>query len=302
MFWIATGGGTFLILLALRDIFHTLVHPEGEGAISRSVLRATWRISRSSAGKRYLAHVSGPLALLAVVGLWALFAVLGWTLIYWPVISTDFYSASRHATDAGGTFLESLYVSMVTISTLGFGDIVPVSAWMRIVSPLEGLFGFALLTAVVSWVLQIYPALTRRRVLAVRLSLLRRAHVGAWLLDLETAPALARLLDDLSTDIVQAGVDLREYSETYYFRDVEPNASLAATLTYAVDLGRIGLTAPTSEMRLAATLLNNALEELAQVLRDRFRHEGQSMPEILGAYAADHGHSVVHSFPPTLGI
>lgn len=50
---------------------------------------------------------------------------------------------------------------------------------------------------------------------------------------------MSRLLENLSTDIVRAAVDFREYPEKYYFRDANPKASLAATLTYAVDLGRI---------------------------------------------------------------
>lgn len=36
-----------------------------------------------------------------------------------------------------------LYMSMVTMSTLGFGDFVPTSARLRIVTPLEASFGFA---------------------------------------------------------------------------------------------------------------------------------------------------------------
>ncbi len=184
---------------------------------------------------------------------------------------------------------------MVTMSTLGFGDIVPASAWLRIVTPLEALFGFALLTVAVSWVLQIYPALTRRRVLAIRLSVLRRADVGTALHDpsMTQHPGsvlLPRLLDNLSRDIIQAGVDLREYSETYYFRDVDPNASLAATLTCAVELGRIETTSHTVDVRVAATLLNSALEEFAAVLRERFRHAGDSARDVLAAYAADHGY------------
>jgi hypothetical protein len=154
------------------------------------------------------------------------------------------------------------------------------------------LFGFALLTVAVSWVLQIYPALTRRRVLAIRLSVLRRTDVGASLHDPELAISMSRLLENLSTDIVQAAVDFREYSETYYFRDANPKASLAAMLTYAAELGRIGIKAPTADVRLAAKLLNSSLDELAEVLQDRFRHQGENTSDIFAAYAADHGHSL----------
>jgi hypothetical protein len=290
MIWLAAVAGAALILLVLRDIFHTLGHPQGAGSISHLVLRIAWLLSRRRGGTGRLAPVAGPLGLLTVIIVWAMLAVIGWALVYLPSVPTGFIYVSGTAPGAGGDFLDSLYISMVTISTLGFGDIVPASAWLRIVTPLEALFGFALLTAAVSWVLQVYPALTRRRVLAIRLSVLRLGNVGAALHDPDSAIYLSRLLDDLSVDIVQAGVDLRTYSETYYFRDADPSASLAATLTYAAELGRVGITAPTADVRLAATVLNYALEEFVAVLQDRFRHRGENMPDVLASYAADHGY------------
>ena len=171
--------------------------------------------------------------------MWGTLAVVGWALLYWPSVPASFVYAS--GTAAGGTnrVLDALYISMVTMSTLGFGDIAPAAGWLRIATPLEALFGFALLTVAVAWVLQIYPALTRRRVLAIRLSSLRRAEVLA---EISTADStmLSGVLERLSTDIIQAQVDLSEYSETYYFRDEDPNASLAVALAYAVELVRIG--------------------------------------------------------------
>jgi hypothetical protein len=134
--WIGSGAGAALILLALRDIFHTLGHPEGQGVISRFDLRAAWRISRIQGRTGYFARTAGPLALLAVVGVWALLAVIGWTLIYWPFATTGLTHAFNPAQGAAGNFWDSFYLSMVTISTLGFGDIVPVSTPMRIVTPL----------------------------------------------------------------------------------------------------------------------------------------------------------------------
>jgi hypothetical protein len=228
------------------------------------------------------------LALLAVIILWGAVAVFGWALLYWPSMPAGFTYASWPVGGSSG-FLDGLYLSMVTISTLGFGDIVPTSVWLRVITPLEALFGFVLLTAAVSWILQIYPALTRRRVLAIRLSVLRRADVAMTMSDPRSL-LLPKLLDELSIAITQAGVDLREYSETYYFRDANPDDSLAASLPYAVELGRIGATASAVDVRISATVLNCALEELAAVLRHRFRHEGDSMPEVLAAYATDHGH------------
>ncbi|MBF6558406.1 MAG: two pore domain potassium channel family protein [Acidimicrobiales bacterium] len=287
MHWLTAAAGAALVLFVLRDIFHTVGHPEGQGSLSRFVLSTTWRLSRLRGGRGRLA---GPLALLAVILVWGTLAVVGWALLYWPSVPTGFVYATGSGPSPGGTnrILDALYISMVTMSTLGFGDIAPAAGWLRIANPLEAFFGFALLTVAVSWVLQIYPALNRRRVLAIRLSSLRRASVLVRLRD-DNSALPPGVLERLSTDIIQALVDLSEYSETYYFPDADPNSSLAASLPYAVELARVGAASSRSDMRLAANLLTCALEDFAGVLKDRFRYSGLTMSEVFAAYAAEHG-------------
>lgn len=288
MDWLVSILGAGIVLAVLRDIFHTLGHPGAQGSLSRLMLGAFWRLSRRSGGNGWFAGLAGPLAMLSVIGMWGVLAVIGWALLYLPHVPGGFQSA----TDFGGRgsgLLDALYISMVTISTLGFGDVVPTSPWLRVANPLEALFGFALLTVAVSWVLQIYPALTRRRVLAIRLTLLRRADTLNELPFLDS-PIAAGLLESLATDIVGVRVDLSEYSETYYFREDEPGTSLAATLGYAAALGQAGASSRRADVRLAAAFLNCVLDDFAGVLDSRFLHTGGSLSELLDAYAADHGH------------
>lgn len=286
MDWLVSALGAAIVLVVLRDIFHTLGHPGAQGSLSRLMLVTIWRLSRRFGGR--MTGLAGPLAMLAVIGVWGVLAVIGWALVYLPHVPEGFVSATGSATH-GGAFLNALYISMVTISTLGFGDIVPASAWLRVVNPLEALFGFALLTVAVSWVLQVYPALTRRRVLAIRLTLLRRADTFNALPELDSAMA-AVLLENLATSIVGVRVDLSEYAETYYFREDEPGTSLAATLGYAAELAQAGANSPRADVRLAAAYLDCSLDDFASVLDDRFLHIGGTLPELLDAYAADHGH------------
>jgi hypothetical protein len=286
MDWLARGGGVIVVLLVLRDIFHTLGHPEGQGSMSRFVMEAIWRFSQLRDGKSRLAQLTGPLALFSVILVWALLAVVGWAFIYLPSVPMGFtYSSPVSASPA----LDSLYISLVAISTLGFGDIVPTPGWLRIVIPLEALFGFALLTVAVSWILQVYPALGRRRVLAIRLSSFQRAALHTRLSDGETL-LIPQMLESLSTEIIRARVDLSEYSETYYFRDTDPDTSLAAMLPYAVSLALTGSRSNQLDMRLAATLLTCALDDFTDLLKDRFPKTPATTLNLLDAYAADHGH------------
>lgn len=288
MDWLVSVLGAGIVLVVLRDIFHTLAHPGAQGSLSRVVLGTMWRLSRRFGGSSRLVGLAGPIAMLTVIGVWGVLAVIGWALIYLPHIPDGFAFVSVPA-GHDNALVDALYISLVTISTLGLGDVVPASNWLRIANPLEALFGFALLTVAVSWVLQIYPALTRRRVLAIRLTLLRRAGTLNALPELDSAIA-AGILESLATSIVGVRVDLSEYAETYYFREDEPGTSLAATLGYAAELGEAGAESHRADVRLAAAFLNCALDDFATVLNDRFLHAGGTLPELLDAYAADHGH------------
>jgi hypothetical protein len=289
--WIVTLLGAAVVLAVLRDIFHTLWHPSGHGGTGRRVLAAVWRIGRPRQANRRVRALAGPLAMVVVVMAWVALIVLGWTLVYWPHLDDGFFISEALQQSTRGGLLDALYLSMVTLATLGFGDIVPTEEWLRVAVPLQAMLGFVLLTAVVTWVLQIYPALTRRRALAIRLSVLRRADAVRTLAE-DDVPMAATLLEDLAGEVVQARVDLAQYVETYYFRDLEESVSLPANITMAVDLARAAERSPRADLRFAGTLLETALGDFAHLLDSHFLRVGGPPEAVLRAYAADHGYGV----------
>jgi hypothetical protein len=281
--------GAALVLAALRDIFHTLWHPSGHGGLARKVLAAVWRVGRPRRGHRRVRALAGPLAMVVVVVVWVALIVLGWTLIYWPHLVDGFFISEGLQPITRGGLLDALYLSMVTLATLGFGDIVPTAEWLRVAVPVQAMLGFVLLTAVVTWVLQVYPALTRRRALAIRLSLLRRADAVRVLAD-QDVPMVANLLEHLAGDVVQARVDLTQYAETYYFRDGDESVSLPANIATAVELAHAAARSPRADLRFAGTLFDTALADFARLLDAHFLRVGGPPHAVLTAYAADHGH------------
>jgi hypothetical protein len=293
--WFITLLGVAVVLAVLRDIFHTLWHPSGHGGLGRKVLAAVWRVGRPRHGHRRVRALAGPLAMVVVVAAWVLLIVFGWTLIYWPHLADGFFISDALQETTRGGLLDALYLSMVTLGTLGFGDIVPTAEWLRVAVPLQAMLGFVLLTAVVTWVLQVYPALTRRRALAIRLSLLRRADAVRTLSE-EDVPMAANLLEDLAGEVVQARVDLTQYAETYYFRDGEETVSLPANIAMAGDLARAAERSPRADLRFAGKLLDTALADFARLLDAHFLRVGGPPRAVLAAYAADHGHG-----PPAAG-
>ncbi len=289
MEWLVSLVGVGLVMAALRDLFHTLWHPTRHAGLSRLVMTAMWSLARRLRARRRVVGLVGPLAMVTVVGLWAAVIILGWAIIYWPYMPGAFTFTPGSRAAQHSALLDSAYLSLVTVATLGLGDITPAAGWLRLASPLEALVGFALLTATVSWVLEVYPALTRRRVLAVRLALLRASSPSAEQIDSVTG---ALLLESLATEVVRVRIDFTQYAEAYYFHDGEDHSSLAAILGYASALARRGRTARRPDVRLAGDLLAHALDDLAGILDQRFLHTGGPPTVVFAAYAADHGRSL----------
>lgn len=286
MSWLITFAGAVLVLGVLRDVFHTLWHPTRHGGLSRLVMTALWRLPSYLPLRRPASGLAGPLAMVTVVALWALTAVVGWALIYWPHMPQGFtYTAGLLPADHAG-FPDALYVSLVHISTLGLGDIAPAAGWLRILAPMEALVGFALLSATVAWTLGIYPALARRHALALRLSCLARIHPTTEQID---SNAGAAILDGLAGAVTVVSVDFQQYAESYYFHDGDDHTSLARQIACAVNLADRAAGARHPDVRLSAAVLRAALDDLAAILDERFLHTRGAAREVFDAFAHDHG-------------
>lgn len=287
--WVITGLGLVLIAVVIRDVFHTLFHPIGHGSIAPVVMRFVWWLLRAFRADRRIASLTGPLGLALVVLTWGAIAVLGWALLYLAQMPEGFAYGSELDPAARSDVFDSIYLSLVTIGTLGFGDIVPTVPFLRFMVPLEALFGFMLLTAAVSWVLQIYPALHRRRVLALQLSTLREARAAQPDLGIDSVPT--DVLTGMAGAIVEARNDFTQYGATYYFRDLEADASLAASLQYAAVLAAEAVGSEHPQTRLAGALITAAVDSLAQLLSQEFLQFDGDTDAVIKAYATDHRHT-----------
>ena len=285
--WLVSVVGGLLVMVALRDIFHTLWHPGGQGGLSQWLMRNVWRTG--GGGRRRLGGLAGPVGTFVVVLTWLLLVVVGWAMVYAPHLPSGFVFGGDLDGAGRGGVLDALYLSLVTLGTLGFGDIVPETAWLRIVVPVQALVGFSLISAAVAWVVQVYPALTRRRALAVRLTLLRRSDAEALVRapDSGLAPGL---LESLAGELVRVRVDVTQYAETYYFRDADADAALPAVLDVAAELAAAAGDSSSDDIRFAGKLLDTAVGDFVRILDENFLQRGGTVPELVAAYAADHGY------------
>lgn len=287
--WIVAVVGALLVAVVVRDVFHTLFHPIGHGSIAPQVMKFVWWVLRVFPSRHRIASLTGPLGIALVVLTWGAVAVLGWAMLYFAQMPDGFaYSTELNPAERNGVF-DALYVSLVTIGTLGFGDIVPTSPSLRVIVPLEALFGFMLLTAAVSWVLQIYPALHRRRVLALQLSTLRTARRAEPTLGIDSVPT--DVLTGLADAVVEARNDFTQYGATYYFRDLEADASLAYSLEYATEIAAEAAGSSHPQTRLAGAMITAAVDSLAGLLNEEFLRLDGDTGDVIRAYAADHRHT-----------
>lgn len=285
MSWFWTLIGIVLILVGLNEVFHTVLQPTGRGRLSNLVANATWRLS-SGLGRRGRT-VAGPLALVAVISFWAILQTVGWMLIYLPQVPSGFGYEPGVAPDRYPHIIEAFYFSVVNMSTLGLGDVYPVDPWLRIFAPLQALIGFALLTASVSWFIELYPGLGRRRALAMRITLMEHANMVRHLPEMDPAAAGA-LLETLSAGVAQAHVDLWQNTESYYFIENDTDTSLAAKLPYALRMARVAGRSADLTVRNSGRMLEEGIGDFARILRARLLPTGEGTDEILVEYARRH--------------
>jgi hypothetical protein len=180
-----------------------------------------------------------------------------------------------------------MYMSFETLITLGYGDIVPQSMAMRFAATTESLIGFGILTASVSSIVLLYPALSRMRLLARAVSHTVAAERATGLLTAESGSDA--MLAGFARDVTLTRIDLVHFPIIYYFAPNDDHASVAAWTPDLTRLAREGLSpdAP-RHVRLAAGALDKALDDLAALLAERFVHpQSADRDAVFRAFATD---------------
>nr|WP_237728388.1 potassium channel family protein [Cellulomonas sp. APG4] len=222
--------------------------------------------------------------------MWVTLLLVGFALVHWPFLGDGFaYSDTVLGPDRRG-FLDALYVSGVLLATLGLGDVLPLSWPLRLLVPAQALVGFALLTAAVSWLIQLEAALARRRSLAHRADLLRRAGRTGGTEGGHDAPPAA-VLDELAGGLARARVDLQHSTVTYVFTDPEEGESIAAVLPWVARVAVEVADGGEPGRAAAARGVVLAVDDLLELVDSQFLHlDGADRQARLRALAEQHGY------------
>ncbi len=282
--WTA-GPGVLMVGFALQEVFRDLFHPTMAGSLSDYVARTIFRLFRRS---RSTLALAGPLALIVVIVCWAFLLGVGFALIYWSDFPGGFRSLAGQAPDADGGFWQMLSFSLATMTTLGLGDLLPEPDWLRVLVTIEALMGFALVTASVSWIVLLYPALGRMRTLARRTWILAKAEqrTGIHIV----SDGAEQLFGDLARGVIEARVDFIHFPIIYYFHAEHRQSSLAEAVAHLARFAELGSKPEAPErVRLASSTLRAALDDLADILAERFlRIKCDDLNTVFRAYAKDH--------------
>ena len=289
-----TVGGCILVFVSFVDVFQSLFHPAGRGTLSDWIARGTWRSVRPLARRRPgIITYAGPLAFVAVISTWAALIVVGCALIFWPHMSTGFVAAPRLNPPNG--FFDAFNTSLSSLTNFAT-DSFATQKWLRLVMGIEGVVGFGLLTASVSWLLSLYPVLELRRSLAQQTTLLHWAELenGIDVVQLPSGEALS-ILDRLTSRLTTLRNQVAQFPITYYFHVGEEETALPGVLPYLAELGsRASQPGRAASVRLAGTALGGAVDSYLELIaREFLRMPIDDKSAILRRHAADQMRNMV---------
>ncbi|MDQ3043290.1 MAG: potassium channel family protein, partial [Acidobacteriota bacterium] len=208
------GGG--LLALVFYDVYATILRAtKRPGPISENVNRGLWWAATRSTknlSRRWrhrLLTAVGPLLLPFLIALLLVFLITGFALVFLPHLAADFKQDERET----GNLLEAVYFSGITLLTVGFGDIVPLTGATRMLVLLEGASGIFVISLGVTYLLTVYGALERKR--AVALAFYHQAKQGADVASFITVHFARGRFYDLTDTLKTATRDLQELLETH---------------------------------------------------------------------------------------
>lgn len=166
---------------------------------------------------------AGPIVMLGQFLTWVLGLWIGFALVYVSDLNS-LHSGGEISFDPT-TFVDALYLSGVTLTTVGFGDLVAETDALRLVTVAEAAGGLAVITAAITYLLSVYPLISQVRVAARSVP-----HAEA---DDEAAARLVvfrgpETIAALQRDLIQVDEDTQRFPVLYYFHSDDPSASISA--------------------------------------------------------------------------
>lgn len=257
--------GTLLIVYGVVQVFRDIFHPTKSGSLSDWIGRFYSKLLRKT---RFRPTV-GPLALVSVIVAWIILLTTGFGLIYCGVLPQGFADTEpmRHPHSGLRTVVRAIYVSVGAFDTFETFNLSPQTEVLRVVVAVEGLVGFTMITASVSWTVLVYPALARSRWFARHASLVLRTEQRTGLSAVRELGA--PMLIEFSRQVLEYRIDLVLFPILLNFYAEDEASTVPHMLPEMMRFSREATADPRAEIRMAGTKLQIALEDLAQTIASR---------------------------------
>jgi Flp pilus assembly protein protease CpaA len=297
--------GAAIFLIVFGDAFETIVLPRRvrrKFRLTRLFYRYTWRPFRFLAShvrnrRRRETALSffGPFSLIILLLIWAVLMIVAFAMMQWAA-GVRLATAGPALTQQD--FALALYYSGTTFTTLGLGDIHPVSAIARSLTVIEAAVGFGFLALVIGYLPIIYQAFSRRESNIVLLD--ARAGSPPTAIELirryanrDALDALDPLLQDWDRWAAQLLESHISYPVLTLFRSQHDNESWLGAVTTILDtcaLLMVGVrNAPARQAQLTFAMARHVLVDLAQVIQatPHFDCKDRLPPEEFGQIRRD---------------
>jgi hypothetical protein len=255
--WLLILIGIALILLGLLEAFFSVLHYDGFGLLTRYLYSGTFglvRVLTHPLPKKIRAFgisLAAPLMVPGSIVFWILLVGLGYALIYFAGMNTNANTFSYSISSLNASFAEAVYFSATAITTVGFGDITPLSTGYQLLAVSEALIGFGILTLAITYVLGIYGVLQQLGVLSA--SLYHQAHDTTEPMEILVSHFPNGEERDLESNLMSvhrelAGIyeGIRHYPIVYYYHSRHAHRSLP--YTFRMLGGMTGLTHVTAHL------------------------------------------------------
>src|SRR5262245_46148657 len=266
--------GTLLVLFILAEAFEALVLPRRvirPFRFTRLYYRAGWRawtvladLFPSARRRQTFLSLFGPLSLLVLFGLWAGGLVVGFGLVHYSL------APERDLTTA-------FYLSGTTLTTLGYGDVTPVSPAGRALAVVEAATGFGFFAIVVGYLPVLYQSFSRRESFIALLDARAGSPPAAGRMLLRTPPGsddgdcLRGFLAEAERWAAEVLEGHLSFPVLGYYRSQHDNQSWLAALACALDASALLLTvvegADRTQARLTFAMARHAVVDLGLVVR-----------------------------------
>ncbi len=255
-------GGAALALFALHEVFRDIFHPTLSGNLSDLLGRVTSLLLRHT----FLRPALGPIVLVSTILCWVILLAAGFALVFCGLSMQALITfQGPPASSPWINLFRSIYLSFGALDTFQTFDAELRPDWLRLLITIEGLIGLSMITASVSWLVLLYPALARTRFFAKRISLLAKAEKRVQLSLVEHLGV--PVLTELAVGVIQLRLDFILFPILFNFYASDQSASIAFTLPQLCRIAADGMAERLpGEVRLAGAQLQVALEELAKTL------------------------------------